>query len=111
MHRGRSSSEYITLVVTFFKGSLFLCTLFSFGNNALELFTFLNEQKKSMEKKYICNIILWPCVQLICQFAVNENSSAITVSTQITFLYSLIETDSSNCIQNTQYFKQAVHLI
>lgn len=92
--------------VTFFR-KFFPCTLFSFGP-ALELFTFLSKQKESMEKKYICNIILWSCVRLLCHFAaVNEDNSTITASTQITFLYSLIETNFSNCIQNSQYFKQA----
>lgn len=90
-----------------FSRKFFLCTLFSFGP-ALELFTFLNKQTESMERKCICNIILWSCVQLLCQFAaVDEDDSTITASTQITFLYSLIETNFSNCSQNSQYFKQA----
>lgn len=71
-------------------------------------------QKKSKRKIYYYTVLCL-CVYLIHihgpQFAaVNDNNDIITVSIQITCLYSVIVTDCLNCVQNGEYFKQAIKL-
>ena len=97
------------------------CFYFQCNDEMLELLPCLYDyppffiQKKS-KRKLSCYTVLCLCVYLIhflgLQFAaVNDDNSIITFSVQFTFLYFVFVTDCLNCVQNSDYVKQAIKLI